>query len=432
MYKCKSCWYISAVRLGKCPSCWSFWTFEIISDKKWSTSKRKSVSGEVLQSNLDVENIYFSISETEFKRVFTKGIKKWALYLIAWEPGIGKSTILAQIIVDVLSNNETLKVWYFSWEENVSQIMERMERLISFSEKWLINERFKIYHSTVLEDIISTIESEWFDIIVVDSIQTIYSQTIDSPAGSVSQLKYISEKFSEFLKKAWVTGFLVWHITKWGEIAWPKYLEHIVDVVLYLEWDRFWQYRFLRAKKNRFWPSDEVGIFEMTLFGLKPVYDIKDKIIQSAHSFPGSVLTVWVDNWRPVIVWLEVLLNKSSYKYPKRSSIWIDPNRLDLILAILERYMKLKLWFFDIFVNIPWEWNLKDSWLDLALATAIYAQYKGLLIPKDKVFIGEIGLWGQILKTKLHDKRKKEVPDKFDIIDYEKIKNIVELKNILG
>ena len=170
----------------------------------------------------------------------------------------------------------------------------------------------------------------------------------------------------------------------------------------------------------------------MTLFGLKPVYDIKDRIIKSAQTtIPGSVLTVWIDNWRPVIVNLEVLLNKSKYKYPQRIAIWIDSNRLNLVIAILERYLDLKLSYFDVFVNIPWEWKFFDSWLDLALAAAVLGQYKNKIIDKNKIFLWEIGLWWQILSSKLHKKRLKEIPNWFETIDYKVIKNIVELPNVI-
>jgi len=171
----------------------------------------------------------------------------------------------------------------------------------------------------------------------------------------------------------------------------------------------------------------------MSLFWLKPVYNIKERIINWAKlSVPWSVFTVWIDNWRPVLVTLEVLLNKTKYKYPQRVSIWIDPNRLSLVIAILERYLNLKLWYFDIYVNIPWEWKFYDSGLDLAIAAWIISQYNNKIIDKNKVFIGEIWLGWQILPSKLHEKRVKEVEDIFDVIDYKKIKNIVEFWNILN
>ncbi len=470
MYKCQNCWYTSATKLGRCPSCGQFWTFVEVENKvsKIKASKKQLKRWNILQFDESKSNIqYFKLSEPEIKRILTKWIKRWWIYLLWGEPWIWKSTIILQIIDDLLKNNPGLKIWYFSWEENIDQILERKKRIIEYKgskELWDIwrekespkkfwksfeenkeednknfqtfsdnfSPTFHVYHATVLEDILTTIEVEKFDFVVFDSIQTIYSQQLDSPAWSVSQVKLVSEKISEFCKRQGIACFIIWHVTKWGEIAWPKYLEHIVDVVLYLEWDRFWQYRFLRAKKNRFWPADEVGIFEMTLFGLRPVYDIKERIIQAAQtSVPGSVLTVWIDNWRPVIVNLEVLLNKSKYKYPQRTAIWIDSNRLNLVIAILERYLGLKLNLFDIFVNIPGERKFYDSGLDLALAAAIWGQYKNQLIDKRKFFIWEIWLGWQILPSKLHEKRIKEIPQWFEVVDYKKIKNILELNNIL-
>ncbi len=432
MYKCAKCGYTSAIKLGKCPNCWEFGSF--VEDKQSSKpirSKKKRIARwEVLDFDQNtIKDLYFPISERELMRILPQGIKKWGIYLLWWEPGIGKSTIILQLLDDILSNNKDLRIGYFSWEEHQAQISERLQRLNLENTK--LGENLDIYYSSVLENVFTTAQAKTFDIVIFDSIQTIYSELIDSPAGSVSQVKFVSEKISEFSKKNGVTSFVIGHITKWGEIAWPKYLEHIVDVVLYLEWDRFGQYRFLRAKKNRFWPADEVGIFEMTLFGLQPVYDMKQRILEGIKtSVPGSVLTVGIDSGRPVLVSLEVLLNKTNYKYPKRTAIGIDSSRLDLVVAILERYLNIKLGYFDIFVNIPGEFKFYDSGLDLALAAAIYGQYKNKILSSDTVWLGEIGLGWQVLSTKLHQKRKKEVTD-FNVVDFSSIKNIVELPGIV-
>ena len=430
MYKCKNCWYTSATYLGKCPNCWMFGTFEQV--ENLSKKKNKFKQWNLITEKQSWKTLFFKLSEKELIRVLGENIRSWALYLLWGEPGIWKSTLILQIIADIAKNNENVKIWYFSWEENVDQIIERFKRVANF-EKDILEDKIFIYHTTSLEDILATTQTEKFNFIILDSIQTIYSNNIDSPAWSVSQVKYIAEKLNEFCKKNNIACFIIGHVTKWWEIAWPKYLEHIVDIVLYLEGDRFWQYRFLRSKKNRFKSTDDVGIFEMSLFWLKPVYDIKERIINWAKlSVPWSVFTVWIDNGRPVLVTLEVLLNKTKYKYPQRVSIWIDPNRLSLVIAILERYLNLKLWYFDIYVNIPWEWKFYDSGLDLAIAAWIISQYNNKIIDKNKVFIGEIWLGWQILPSKLHEKRVKEVEDIFDVIDYKKIKNIVEFWNILN
>lgn len=433
MFLCKSCWYNSANKLWKCPNCGDFWSFE--QDLSKQSAKKSATKRYTLQKGNELQYwdkkpiSFFKISDLEVSRVFKRWIKQSWVYLLWWEPWIWKSTIILQIIQDLIKSNSQINIWYFSGEESEDQIIDRMNRLQNWKES---NQDLDVYHSTLLEDILTTIEVKWYDFVVFDSVQTIYSDSIDSPAGSANQVKYCSEKISEFCKNKWITAFIIWHVTKLWEIAWPKYLEHIVDVVLYLEWDRYWQLRFLRSQKNRFDSTDDVAIFEMSLFWLQPVYDLKERIINSANvSIPWSVLTVWIDNWRPVIVNLEVLLNKAKLKYPQRSAIWIDSQRLNLILAILERYLKINLWFMDVFVNIPWEFKFFDSGLDLAIAVAIYAQYKNKLTDKNKIYIWEIGLWGQVLKSKLHEKRSKETPKWFEVIDYSNVKNVVEIVNIV-
>ncbi len=432
MYKCQKCGYTSAIKLGKCPNCWEFGSFvqDEQATKPTKSKKKKLAKWAVLEFNkASIKDLYFSLWEKEILRILPQGIKKWGVYLLWWEPGIGKSTIVLQLLDDLLAKKPDLKIGYFSWEEHQAQIAERLKRLNLKNIK--LGQNLNVYYSSVLEDVLTTAQMQGFDLIIFDSIQTIYSNQVDSPAWSVSQVKLVAEKISEFAKSKGVTSFVIGHITKWGEIAWPKYLEHIVDVVLYLEGDRFGQYRFLRAKKNRFGPADEVGIFEMTLFGLQPVYDMKQRILEWVKtSVPGSVLTVGIDNGRPVLVSLEVLLNKTNYKYPKRVAIGIDSSRLDLVVAILERYLNIKLGYFDIFVNIPGEFRFYDSWLDLAIAAAIYGQYKNKILPSDTVRIGEIGLGWQVLPTKLHQKRKKEA-EGFNVVDFETLKNIVELPGIV-
>lgn len=427
MYKCTNCWQKSAFKLGKCPGCWQFWTLEEIFEEKKQSQKSQSKWRE-LKTKKNKKEVFFEIENQEFKRIFQKWIKEWWIYLIWWEPGIWKSTIILQIIKDIIQKNQELNVWYFSWEETPQAILERFERISKEKDK----NHIKIFHSTQLEDITTTAEIQKYDIIIIDSIQTVYSQNINSPSWSPNQVKYCSEKISEICKKTSTTWLIVWHVTKWWEIAWPKYLEHIVDVVAYLEWDRFWQYRFLRNKKNRFWNTDDIWIFEMTNAWLQAVYNIKEKIMSNIHNkIPWSVLTIWLDNWRPVIANVEILINKTRYKYPSRTAIWMDNNRLTLIIAIVEKYLKINLWYYDIFANIPWEFKFNDSWIDLAIAAAIYSQYKNQIIDKKYVFIWEVGLWWQILSSKLHQKRLKEIKDEFENIDFNRIKNIKDITNVI-
>jgi len=361
------------------------------------------------------------LAHAEFQRVLGKQMKQGGVYLLAGEPGIGKSTIVLQLVGDLVKQTPTLRCAYFSGEEDGSQINERRERLAQ--PHWAAPD---IYHTTLLEDMAATLEELSYDFIIVDSIQTIATSTVDSSAWSVNQVKTCTQALADLAKKLGITLLIIGHVTKDGEIAGPKYLEHIVDVVLYLEWDRYGQYRFLRTRKNRFGTTDETGIFEMTLFGLQPVYDLKERILGGKLAIAGHVLSVAIDNGRPLVITLEALLNKSVGKYPQRVAIGIENNRLTLLVAILEKYLKLKLGAVDIFINIPGEFVFRDSGLDLAVAAAIYSQYKWKILPNDMVFIGEIGLGGQILPTKLHTKRSGEARD-LTIIDHTKIKYLHQL-----
>ena len=435
MFICNNCWYGSPIKIGKCPDCGQFGTFSENKQIGWTGSKAKGKEKHQLQSGtiLDqpqdhtITNTRRSIQHKEIERVLQNGVKQGGIYLLGGEPWIGKSTIILQIIHQILQHNGNLTLAYFSGEENSSQIRERRQRVFSNNHPELI-ERIRIYHATHLEDIVTTCEEHQYDMIIVDSMQTIYSEHQDSAAWSPNQVKYCAEKLSEFCKGSATTARLIGHVTKGGEIAWPKYLEHIVDVVLYLEGDRFGQLRFLRSQKNRFGHTDESAIFEMTLFGLQPVYDLKERILSQAHtSQPGTVLTIGLDNGRPVIAHVEVLLNKTQHKYPQRNCVGVDTKRVDLLIAVLEKYLRCKLHLFDIYVNIPGEFKFFDSGLDLAIAAAIISQYNNTISTKDAIYIGEIGLAGQITKTKFHDKRTKECPEGFTMVDYQIANHITKL-----
>ncbi|UFX82933.1 AAA family ATPase [Candidatus Absconditicoccus praedator] len=429
MYNCKECGYASITKLGKCPNCGAFASMQKDETKikpKKSAQKTTLTSGVALESKLAQSSQFFDIKNTELKRVYQNGIKQGGVYLLGGQPGIGKSTIILQIIQDLIENNK-ISIGYFSGEESQDQIYSRLKRIKKDSKF----QNLDIYTASSIEDIVQTISEKDYDFFVIDSIQTIYSNNIDGIAGSPSQVKFCSEKIGEFAKQRGKTCFIIGHVTKGGEIAGPKYLEHIVDMVSYLEGDRFGQYRFLRSMKNRFGSTDDISIFEMGLFGLTPVYDIKERIINTANtSIPGSVFTMGIDNGRPVIVNLEVLLNKTNYKYPQRMAVGIDNNRLNLVIAILERYLKLNLGYFDIYVNLPGEFKFYDSGLDLALATAIFSQYQNKLVDKNSIFVGEIGLGGQLLPSKLHEKRKNETPEGFKFVDKKLLNHVVELKKI--
>lgn len=426
MFVCTACSYGSPIKLGKCPSCGAFGSFEKEAEPLLKKSKKNKGTGTALpKESSPVPHGERPIQSKEFQRVFGSTIKQAGVYLLAGEPGIGKSTIVLQLLADILQQTSTLRTAYFSGEEASAQIEARWTRI------WQsVATRPDIFHTTHVEDIILTVETHAYECMVVDSIQTIHSDQVESIAGSPSQVKVCTQQLADVAKKLWVTLFIIWHVTKDGEIAGPKYLEHIVDAVMYLEGDRYGQYRFLRSRKNRYGSTDETGIFEMSLFGLQPVYNLHERILWGKLAIAGHVLSIGIDNGRPILITIEALLNKSVGKYPQRVAVGIETNRLTLIVAILEKYLKLKLGMVDIFINIPGEFLFRDSWLDLAVAAAIYSQYRGKVIENDMIFLGELGLGGQILPTKLHTKRKAEVGG-LDLIDQEKITYINELTALI-
>ncbi len=426
MYKCTVCGHHSATKLGKCPSCSSFGTFikdESIAPIKKKKDRHNVSSGQALTHDISRhESVFRNISHPELQRSFQQWVKQGGVYLLGGEPGIGKSTLILQIINEIFKNNQ-LTIAYFTGEENESQVVSRYNRLTNGQAN-----NFHIYHATHFEDIITTTKQNNYDMIIVDSIQTIYSPHTDSAAWSANQVRFCSEKISEFCKKSTTTAFIIGHVTKGGEIAWPKYLEHIVDVVLYLEGDRFGQLRFLRSKKNRFGHTDDSAIFEMTAQWLIPVYDLKERIIQNAHlNVPGNVLTIGLDNGRPVIANVEVLLTKTNGNYISRNCVGVDKKRVEMIIAILQKYLKQKLYLYDIYVNVPGEFTFYDSGLDLAIAAAITSQYNDQPILGETIFLGELGLSGQIVKTKFHSKRSREIPKWFELVDYESLTSIKNL-----
>jgi len=419
MYNCNKCWYKNTLLLWRCPSCKEFWTFikeekNSIDERKWS---KKWIWGNIIEHK---ENVvlqgYLNLNNKEILRVFWKWIKKWGIYLLWWEPGVWKSTLMLQILWWL----ENINIWYFSWEENEDQITDRANRLNI--------KNFDVYNAYILEDIFATIEDKKYEFIIIDSIQTVYSKNLDNIWWSIIQIKYCAERITEFFKKRWITCIIIWHITKDWELWWPKYLEHIVDWVMYLEWDRWWNYRFLRAKKNRFWPSDEVWIFEMKENWLIAVHDYKERVLKTFEGQVWNTLWIWIDNWRPILVSIEILITKNKGKFPQRNSIWYDKDRLNLLIAVLDKHLWLDtLSEHDIFLNIPWEIKFKDTWLDLAIALALYWAIYNVRF-NDYIFIWELTLMWKIQKTSFHIKRLKEGQD-FNCIDATKYVSIKELIN---
>jgi DNA repair protein RadA/Sms len=327
------------------------------------------------------------------------GIVAGSVSLIAGQPGIGKSTILLQIANAVAQKH---KVLYVSGEESGHQVGLRAERLgVSSAELQLAT-------TTSADDIATTIADKKYELVVVDSIQTVSVAAVSSAAGSVSQITNSTQLILNAAKQSGVAVILVGHVTKEGSIAGPKVLEHVVDVVLQLEGDRYGGFKVLRAVKNRFGPTNEAGIFEMVGEGLKAVENPSAALLAERQVSDGSIILATMEGTRPLLVEVQALVNKTSYGYPKRAASGIDLNRVNLLVAMLERRTKLKLGEQDIYVNIVGGIKITEPAADLAVCMAIGSASKGLQLKANAVVFGEVGLSGEVRHVPYVEKRLAE------------------------
>ena len=327
------------------------------------------------------------------------GIVVGSVNLIAGQPGIGKSTLLLQLADAVAKKH---KVLYVSGEESGHQIGLRAERLGVGSKQ------LELATSTSADDIAATISTNNFDLVVVDSIQTVAASGISSAAGTVSQITNSTQLLLHAAKQSVTAVVLVGHVTKEGSIAGPKVLEHVVDVVLQLEGDRYGGFKVLRATKNRFGPTTEAGIFEMDEQGLKPVANPSAALLAERQVSDGSVVLATLEGTRPLLVEVQALVNKTSYGYPKRAASGIDLNRVNLLVAMLERRTKLSLADQDIYVNIVGGMRITEPAADLAVCMAIGSAAKGLQLKANAVVFGEVGLSGEVRHVPYIEKRVAE------------------------
>ncbi|ASM40128.1 DNA repair protein RadA [Campylobacter sp. RM12327] len=404
IFECEHCGNQQNRWLGKCPECGSFNSFielkadqikalKEISKIHINTSKAKPIS------EVEIEKISrLSTEDEELDLVLGGGVVEGSLVLIGGSPGIGKSTLLLKIASNLSKNDR--KVLYISGEESQSQIKMRAQRLNA------INQNLFLLTEICLENIKSELANKEYKIIVVDSIQTLYSENISSAPGSVSQVREITFELMRIAKEQNICIFIIGHITKEGSIAGPRVLEHMVDVVLYFEGDASKELRILRGFKNRFGSTSEVGIFEMVKNGLIPAKNISSKFFTKGKAISGSALTVIMEGSRPLVVEIQALVCESSY--PKRSSTGYDRNRLDMILALLERKIELPLGHYDVFINVIGGVKINETAADLAVVAAIVSSFKNRPISKETIFIGEVSLNGEIRDVYNLDIRLKE------------------------
>ena len=328
------------------------------------------------------------------------GIVKGSLTLIGGSPGVGKSTLLLKIAGNLA--REGKKVLYVSGEESSSQIKLRANRVDSnYKDLFLLSE-------IRLDTIFKELEKHAFEVLVIDSIQTIYSEKISSAPGSVSQVREITFELMRFGKAKNIATFIIGHITKDGTIAGPRVLEHMVDTVLYFEGDSSRELRLLRGFKNRFGTTSEVGIFEMTKAGLVSAKDISKKFFTRGRAQAGSAITVLMEGSRPIVLEVQALVSESGYPTPKRSATGYELNRLTMLLALLERKLDLPFNQYDVYINIAGGIKITETSADLAIIAAIISSYRNRPISKDTIFIGEVSLIGDVRDIFNLDLRLKE------------------------
>jgi len=399
-YVCQQCGRVSATYMGKCPQCGNFNSMieEVIHEEP--AAKKSAVRGltgrssprPISEVSGDAED-RIALPIEEFARVLGGGIVPGSIILVGGDPGIGKSTLMLQMAMEM---GKSRRVLYASGEESERQIKMRGARLMG-SRAGSMPEALFLVTETNLEVILNHVREVKPDLLIVDSIQTTYLSELDSSAGSVSQVRECASQLRELAKSSGITVFVVGHVTKEGNIAGPRVLEHIVDTVLYLEGDRFQAYRLLRSVKNRFGATSEVGVFEMREGGLIEVPNPSEAFLaERMVNAAGSAIAVTMEGTRPILVEIQGLTSPTQFGNARRTPNGVDFNRLLLIAAVLTRRVGLKLGEQDIFVNVVGGIQIEEPAADLAVAAAIASSWRDAPVRADAVLIGEIGLAGEL------------------------------------
>lgn len=392
-YFCKNCGHSATKWLGKCPSCeeWNSFTEEVV-QKSGGAKKLWSKSGHTKSEPVKINEIIegheqrLELPDNELNRVLGGGLVTGSITLIGGEPGIGKSTLLLQLALNLQK-----KVLYISGEESESQLKMRAERI------GINNTNCYVMCETSLDNLLQYLKKDIPEILIVDSVQTLSSESIDSPPGSISQIKECTAELLRFAKSTNVPVFLIGHINKDGNIAGPKVLEHMVDTVLQFEGDRHYNYRILRTLKNRFGSASEIGIYEMKGTGLREIENPSEILINEREDhLSGSSISCAVEGIRPILLETQALVSTAVYGTPQRTSNGFDLRRLSMLLAVLEKRCGFQLGIKDVFINIAGGMKLEDPGLDLGIVASILSSYQNISINKDIAFAGEIGLSGEV------------------------------------
>ncbi len=410
VFFCKECGYESAKWLGKCPGCnsWNSFVEEKVNKKGASKSTSSHLStfskNNVVKKLNDIvvtKEIRIDTGYEELNRVFGGGIVEGSLNLIGGEPGIGKSTLIMQVCSNLADYG---KVLYVSGEESETQVKLRADRLKVTSDNILF---FNETNIDIIQDKIEDITPKFC---IIDSIQTMYDEEISSTPGSVSQVKEVTARLMFLAKKQNITIIVIGHVTKDGVIAGPRILEHMVDTVIYIEGERFLSHRIVRGVKNRFGSTNEIGIFDMKDEGMVEVKNMSEIFLtKSDKNLPGTAVVATVEGTSTILMEVQALTTHSYYNMPRRVANGIDLNRLNMLIAVLEKRCSLNLSSQDIYVNVIGGMRVDEPAVDLSVAMAIVSSYKNIAIDPQTVFLGEIGLTGEIRNITNFEKRVKEI-----------------------
>ena len=433
VFFCKQCGYESSKWLGQCPGCHEWDSFveepvaKAVPGVSGTVSATKKDAVPTLLSNVttDDEN-RISTKISEMDRVLGGGIVVGSLVLVGGDPGIGKSTLLLQMCRNL--SDEGKKVLYVSGEESLRQIKMRAERLGTFSRD------ISILCETDLDIISNSITDMMPDVVIIDSIQTMYREDVGSAPGSVSQVREATSILMRIAKGLHITVFIVGHVTKEGVVAGPRVLEHMVDTVLYFEGDGGASFRFLRGVKNRFGSTNEIGVFEMKGTGLAEVKNPSQLMLDGRpDDTSGSVVVCTMEGTRPILLEIQALVCQSSFNLPRRTSVGLDYNRVNLLLAVLEKRGGMVMAGCDAYVNIAGGMRLDDPSADLGIVFALVSSFKNRAIPSDMVMFGEMGLSGEVRGVSGAEQRVREAAKmgfKTCIIPRSNLDNVKKMKDL--
>ncbi|MDO4975990.1 MAG: DNA repair protein RadA [Eubacteriales bacterium] len=406
VFFCKECGYEASKWMGQCPGCRQWNT--LVEEKVSASKKEKNgVSGlpsskmtSIFQISMEEED-RISSGMPELDRVLGGGIVKGSLTLVGGDPGIGKSTLLLQVCRNLGNQGKT--ILYVSGEESLKQIKMRAQRLGDFEKEIFL------YCETDINAAVALIREKKPDMVVVDSVQTMYSDDISSAAGSVSQVREVTSLLMQIAKVEGIAIFLVGHVTKEGVVAGPRTLEHMVDTVLYFEGERSAVYRVIRGVKNRFGSTNEIGVFEMKEEGLVEVTNPSQIMLDGRPiDEAGSAVVCSMEGTRPLLIEIQALVSPTSFNMPRRTTVGIDFNRVNLLLAVLEKKAGLQLGGCDAYVNLAGGMKLGEPAIDLGIVSAVISSYRNLPIPSGTIIFGEVGLTGEVRGVSFVEQRLQE------------------------